>query len=637
MKDVATLICSHYVTRLIVSDLLCCFYRILFLYFRCMNIKSLLGTALFTLIFMTDTKAMAPKTSINYTLSFPEAQAHYVDVLMTVSENTKPFLDIKMPVWTPGSYLIREFAKNVEGFSVEGKAGKKLSAEKITKNTWRIQTAAQSTINIHYRVYAFEISVRTSFIDAAHGFISTSGVFMYPAGKLKEPSTVTIKPYKGWKTVSTGLEPVGNDPFVRYAPNFDILFDSPIEIGTQQVFNFEAAGVKHEVAMVGREVKFDADRLKKDMAKIVENETAVFGENPNKRYVFIVHHYAKGGGGLEHLNSTVLGASRNAYQTEKGYLGFLGLVAHEYFHLWNVKRLRPKALGPFNYDVENYTANLWVAEGFTAYYDNLMVHRSGFHTAEEYLNVLATGITRVENTPGNRIQPLAEASFDSWIKFYRPNENSANSGISYYEKGSLIGMMMDLEIIHATKGQKSLDDAMKAAYEQYYKKLGRGYTNAEFKAVIEKTAGKNMDDFYQKYIYTTAPVNYNQYLGYAGYQLTDKNKGQNKPALGVKLTPVNGQYIVSTVYRGTSAWDDGINVNDVLVSIDGDSFSNIESAMAAHKTGDKIKVSVLRDGLPMELNVTLKKDDNVDFTIEKMANPTAEQQVVAGKWLKVKS
>lgn len=600
-----------------------------------MKLKSVMGAAFFTLIFMTDIHAMVPKTKISYTLTFPEAQAHYIDVHMALPANGKAYVDLKMPVWTPGSYLVREFAKNVEGFAAKGRSGKMLASEKINKNTWRVQTGGQAEIHIDYRVYAFEISVRTSFVDAMHAFISSSGVFLYPDGGLAQPSTISIKPYKDWKTVSSGLETSGNDPFVRYAPNYDILFDSPIEVGNQQVFTFEAAGVKHEVAMVGREVKFDADRLKKDMAKIVEEETAVFGENPNKQYTFIVHHYERGGGGLEHLNSTVLGASRNAYGRESGYKGFLGLVAHEYFHLWNVKRLRPKALGPFNYDVENYTPNLWVAEGFTAYFDNMMVHRGGFHTAEEYLNVLAGDISRVENTPGGRIQPLAEASFDAWIKYYRPNENSVNSGISYYDKGSLIAMLADLAIINATKGRKSLDDAMKTAYTEYYKKLGRGYTDAEFKSVLENTAGIGLDDLY-RYVNTTEALDYNKYLGYAGYRMTDRNAGKDQPALGVRLSAsVQGKNVVTAVLRNSAAWTDGINVNDVIVSVNGRETDNILTEMSGFKTGDKIKIGVIRDGLPLELDVTLKKDETKDFVIEQLPGANAAQKAVAAKWLKL--
>ncbi|MGV8880044.1 MAG: M61 family metallopeptidase [Sphingobacteriaceae bacterium] len=579
-----------------------------------------------------DTSNSHAKTApvINYEISFPEAQAHYADVTMILTGLNENTVTVKMPVWAPGSYLIREFSKNVEGFGAESN-GKKLSFEKQTKNSWRIITGSASSVKISYRVYAFEISVRTSFIDASHAFLSTTGIFLYPEGLLKEPSTIKIKPYKNWKSVSSGLESKG-DPFTLYAPNFDVLFDSPIEVGNQDVFTFNASGVAHEVAMVGGG-NYDQSRLKKDMARIVEEETAVFGENPNKRYVFIVHHYLTGGGGLEHFNSTVLGASRNQYSNEVGYKNFLGLVAHEYFHLWNVKRLRPKALGPFNYDQENYTTELWIAEGLTAYYDNQMVHRAGFFTPEKYLDELLKTINTVENQPGNKIQTLTEASFDAWVKLYRPNENTKNSGISYYDKGSLMGMLLDLEIIHSSKGTKSLDDVMRYMYREYYLKDNRGYTAAEFKQAVEKITGKSFDEFYGNYVNGLSPVDYNLYFGYAGLQLADEYAGRNEPELGIVTAMKDGKLLVSNVLRNSAAWIDGINVNDELVSIDGIRITELNKILREKKTGDLIQVTVSRDGQMIALPVTLLKSTQVKYTLQKTAEKTVAQLNVLKKWL----
>ena len=311
----------------------------------------------FSIILMTLTSSAFSQTKISFQVSFTEPQAHYADVEMEITGLKKDFVDVKMPVWTPGSYLNREFAKYVESVSAADAKGQKLISQKINKNTWRINSANAEHLKLRYRVYAFEISVRTSFVDASHAFLSPTGIFMHVDNMIKHPATIVINLPQNWKKISTGLEPVKGKPNTFYASDFDILYDSPIEIGNQDVFEFTAAGVKHEVAMYGGG-NYDKDRLKADMAKIIEDQTSIFGENPNKRYVFIVHNFNSGGGGLEHLNSTVLGASRNDYSDENEYLGFLGLVAHEYFHLWNVKRLRPIALGPFNYDAENYTTNL---------------------------------------------------------------------------------------------------------------------------------------------------------------------------------------------------------------------------------------------------------------------------------------
>lgn len=593
-----------------------------------------LALAYLILLLMKISTATAAVVSpkISYTVTFPEAQAHYADVEMTVSGLAQATLDLKMPVWTPGSYLVREFAKNIETLTATAN-GKAVTASKINKNTWHIATAGLSVITIKYKVYSFEVSVRTSFVDVTHGFLSTTGIFLYPKGMLNQPSTIKIVPYKDWTTVSTSLEKVGGDQFTLTSPNFDILYDSPIEVGTQDVFGFDAAGVKYEVAMYGGG-NYDKEKLKVDMTKIIEAETKVFGENPNKHYTFIVHNRQRGGGGLEHLSSTVLGAARDQYASDRGYMGFLGLVAHEHFHLWNVKRLRPIVLGPFDYDNENYTTNLWIAEGFTAYYQNIIRRHADIYTADAYLADAVGDINTVENQPGTKVQSLAESSFDAWIKSYRPNENSYNTGISYYDKGAIVGMLLDLEIINNTAGKSSLDDVMKYMYSTYYKGKKRGYTDAEFKAGFEKFAGKNLDEFYAKYINGLAPIDYNKYLGYAGYKITDQLAASNEPTLGIGASnQPGGKKIVTIVLRDGAGWIDGINVGDELVSIDGTPITDMTTIMNGHKVGDKIMVTVSRDGKAYNLPVTLLRNNRIQYKIEDAGTPTTQQLAVRKKWL----
>jgi len=579
------------------------------------------------------TSKAADNVQISYTVTFPEAQAHYAEIEMNISGLKQNTLDLKMPVWTPGSYLVREFAKNVETFSAEAN-GKLIGSKKIRKNIWQIETANLSAVKVKYKLYAFELSVRTSLIDVSHAFLSTSGVFMYPDGMLHHPATIHIVPYKGWTTVSTSLEMVNNDPFTLHSPNYDILFDSPIEVGTQDVFSFDADGVKYEVAMCGQG-NYDKEKLKKDMPKLIDQEVAIFGEDPNKRYVFIIHNNLKGGGGIEHLSSTVLGVARDSYASEAGYRGFLGLVAHEHFHLWNVKRLRPIALGPFDYDNENYTTDLWIAEGFTTYYQNIIVRRSNIYPPENYLAALAGDINYVENQPGGKVQPLSEASYDAWIKYYRPNENSLNTTISYYSKGAIVALMFDLEIINDTHGKSCLDNVMKYMYDTYYKTHKRGYTDMEFKAALEKFSGKNLDEFYKKYINGLDDVDYGKYLAYAGYQLKDELAGNNDPSLGIVTASANNKITISNVIRNSAAWIDGLNAGDEITAIDGNKITDMTTALNGKKPGDKISVSVLRDGLPLTISVTLLKKTQVKYSIVSIDSPTTQQLEVRKKWLRL--
>lgn len=605
--------------------------------------KTILGLV----ILLSVTMAAKSQVKIDFEISFKEPQAHYAEVEMNMAGiATKNYVDLKMPVWTPGSYLVREFAKSVESFSATA-GGKAVKVEKVTKNTWRVYNAKANAIKVNYRVYAFEISVRTAFIDASHAFLSSANIFMYPAGMIKTPSTVKIVPFGTWNQVSTGLEPVAGQKFTYRAADFDILFDSPIEVGTQELFDFMAAGVKHEVAMYGGG-NYDKERLKVDMAKIVEQATAVYGENPNKHYTFIVHNYAQGGGGLEHLNSTVLGASRNAYGTERGYKGFLSLVAHEYHHLWNVKRLRPIALGPFDYDNENYTTNLWIAEGFTSYYENKFMLRAGFVTPEGFATDLTGAVGTIVNSQGAKINSAAASSFDAWINgAYRPNENSKNTFISYYSKGEVVGLLMDLEITNATKGAKSLDDVMKAMYLQC-KTLKRGYTDAEFKAMVEKISGVNFTNFWAKYVNGTTDVEYAKYFDYAGINIATENATPNKPAVGAALAFAKA-LTVSSVTRNSAAWVGGLNVNDEILSIDGistaDAMKDIRvtpglsfetlPVVAKKQIGEVLVVKVKRDGLEKELSLTLTANPSLRLkaTLKDDASPL--QLTVRKKWMGV--
>ncbi|NTE03449.1 M61 family metallopeptidase [Agrobacterium tumefaciens] len=604
--------------------------------------KSILGLVL-VLTCIMEAKA---QVKIGFEVSFKEPQAHYAEVQMDISGLVKDYVDVKMPVWTPGSYLIREFEKSVEEFKATA-AGKAVKVEKVRKNTWRIFSAKAAHIKINYRVYAFEISVRTPFIDESHAFLSPTGIFMHPDGMIKSPSTVKVIPFNTWSKVSTGLEPVAGQQFTYRATDFDILYDSPIEVGNQDVFEFMAAGVRHEVAMYGGG-NYDKEKLKVDMAKIVEEPTKVYGENPNKHYVFIVHNFLRGGGGLEHLNSTTLGATRNAYNTEAGYKGFLSLVAHEYHHLWNVKRLRPVALGPFDYDNENYTTNLWVAEGFTSYYENKYMHRAGFNDAAKFVNDLAGAVGTVVNTPGAKYQSAASSSYDAWIIGYRPNENSRNNSISYYNKGEVVGILMDLEIINATKGAKSLDDVMKAMYLQC-KTLKRGYTDAEFKAMVEKVAGISFTNFWAKYVNGVDDVEYQKYFKLAGVDVTTENATPEKPVSGVNGQLTNaGTISVTSIARNSAAWDAGLNVNDEIISLDdksiNDALESIKLRSAAlslevlplvtkKKIGDVLKLKVMRDGLEKEISLTLKENPNVRLKATISENATPEQKAVFAKWL----
>ena len=573
---------------------------------------------------------VAAVPSLRYTLSMPLPQSHYFEVKMELGGFGADYTDLKLPVWAPGSYLVREYAKNVEGFEARTAAGQPLAFEKLNKNTWRVKHPKQGSFRVSYRVYAFELSVRTSFIDADHGYLNGSSIFMYPADNKMLPSTVVVQPATGWSQVSTALRP-GPGKFTYKAASYDELADSPMEIGNQKILEFTANGTPHQVAMYGQYTADDA-KIVADMKRVCEEAHRVLGQNPLDHYLFIVHNLERGGGGLEHLYSTTLEVGRTAYSTDAGNKSFLGLVAHEYFHLWNVKRIRPVALGPFNYDQENYTHMLWVSEGMTEYYSKQILARAGVLTPAEYLGKLGNTITEVENTPGNRIQSAAESSFDAWIKSYRPNENSGNTQISYYPKGDLIGTWLDLNIVQATNGKKHLDDVFRLLYDTYYVKAKRGFTDQEYQDAVATVAGRRFDSFFQNSVYDTQPIDFATALGYAGLMLTSTPASQG--TLGASFSNRSGKLLVTAVERDGAAWTTGLSATDEIVLINGAApGEETVKSITGGPVGSEVTLQVRRDGLLRDIKLKMLADTDRKFTIQPVASPTAAQQVVLAKWL----
>jgi len=563
--------------------------------------------------------------NISYEVSMPEPHTHYFNVKMNVTDYQKDYFDIQMPVWSPGSYLVREFAKSVEELTATFNK-KTLKAEKINKNTWRIYAENANNVVINYKVYAFELSVRTSFIDASHGYFNGTSMFMFIDELKNTPHNLTIIPFKDWKKISTSLPKTTEKGFNYQAPDYDILVDCPVEIGNQETFDFTSAGVLHHVAMYGKG-NYDIETLKVDMAKITQACTDVFGVNPNKEYTFIIHNLTKGSGGLEHLSSTTLQVNRWTY-AGSAYKGFLSLVAHEYFHLWNVKRVRPEALGPFDYNKENYTSLLWVMEGFTSYYDELLLYRAGVYNEEEIMRKFTGSINNIENQPGNKVQPVAHSSFDAWIKAYRPTENSYNTTISYYSKGSVVANMLDLMIINNTKGKKNLDNVMQYLYNEFYKKQGRGFSKEEMQNTLEEVSGLKLDDFYEKYINGTQTFDYKTTFGYAG--LSVETIVNNDVYLGVSTSGNK----ITRVYRGSSAYKGGLNVNDEILAIDGYRVHNdISDYIDGRPVGDEISVLISRDDIIQTLTLPLIENGSTRYFI---INESEKKNSIHQKWLSQK-
>ncbi len=566
----------------------------------------------------------------------PQPWTHYFDVTISVSVAGREELDFAMPVWTPGSYLVREYARNVQEFSAVDGSGTPLAWSKASKNTWRVRTAGAAGVTVRYRVHAFESSVRTSFLDDSHASINGASVFMYVEGLLSCPHRLKIEPYTGWNRISTGLEPAdGDNRFL--AVDYDTLVDCPIEIGNHSVHGFSVRDVSHLIALYGTG-NCDPDSLRADLQKIVETAAEFMGEIPYKHYTFLIQLLAEGGGGLEHANSASLIASRWAFKPQESYVKFLGLVSHEFFHVWNVKRIRPRELGPFDYGRENYTRMLWEAEGFTDYYGDLILRRAGLITPRQYLEGVSKTIEEFQEAPGRLVECVADASFDAWIKFYRQDPNFPNSSVSYYVKGCLIALVLDLELRHRSAGARSLDDVMRLLYRRYYKELHRGLDEAELRQVCEEVAGGPLNEIFDEYVHGTKEMDFARYLEYAGLKFAESGPDGKQPPkgwLGVNVKNVDGKMLISGILTGTPGYEHGLNVNDEIVAVDG--WRAVPDTLPARieekAPGTRMDVLVSRAGLIRNIPVVLGVKKTLECRITKAGTTRPEQEELYSAWL----
>ncbi|MFL6254303.1 MAG: M61 family metallopeptidase [Pyrinomonadaceae bacterium] len=581
----------------------------------------------------------ADAPEIAYTVSMARPQTHLFNVEARVRyrASAPAALDLLMPVWTPGSYLVREFERHVQDFDARDGGGRLLSWTKTNKNTWRIETASAREVRVRYSVYANELSVRTSDLNDRHAFWNNSNLLIYPDGLLGAASTIKVEPFGDWK-IATGLPAVAGAQNTFRAENFDILYDSPFLASNFKTLSFEVRGVPHRIVIDG-EGRYDAERVRHDVQKIVEAEVELMGEIPYRDYTFLLMLGEKGGGGLEHLNSTALMWRRFGFSTADDWRGLHTLFAHEFFHLWNVKRIRPDALGPFDYTQENYTRLLWVAEGITSYYENVHVRRAGLMSDRKYLDVMARDIQTMQQTPGRLVQSLEEASFDAWIKQYRPDENTVNSSISYFDKGAIVGLLLDLEIRRRSNGAHSLDDVMRALYQDFFKQ-NRNYTPEDFQRTAEAAAGGSLEDFFRRYVRGREELDYDAALAWVGLRLDTTSDAAGRPApavadLGATLEEKDGRLTVRNVPAGTAAYEQGLSAADQIVAVDGyrATLAFLGERLSDKRPGEQLALTVFRGDELRTLNLKLGSRVAAAYRIVPVATADERQRRNYQSWL----
>lgn len=573
--------------------------------------------------------------NIQYTIAMPKPESHRFLVSLKVENWRLDALQAEfvLPAWTPGSYLVREFARHLENFRAETLDGTPLPWRRVSKATWQVETGAVTDFRASYEVYANDLTVRTSHLDESHGYFNGTNVFMYLDGFKEHPVSLSIQAPEGWHS-SIALPQ--NERGLFEAKTYDLLVDSPAEIGSHRVLTFNAVGKPHEIALWGSGNE-DESALKQDMKNIVETVAQMFqNELPYDHYLFIVHLGDRLGGGLEHQNSTTLAVDRWTFSPRRDYEKFLRLTAHEYFHAWNVKRLRPSNLGPFDYTKEVYTPLLWVMEGFTSYYDNLFMRRAGFITPQRYLELMAERIAKYRQQPGRLVQSLEESSLTAWIKYYRQDENYINTGVSYYLKGSLVALMLDLHLRYISNNEKSLDDVMRYLWHIYGSR-DIGFTPDQFYDALEGVGEMDIDPYRKRFVSGVEELPLEQYFTLAGLEIISEHKSKTPKAwTGLRFRNAASGVRIKNVLRDSPAAAAGLMANDRLIAIDGYEIQDqafVKARLHEKKPDDKVTFHLFRYGELIEKQVMLAQTPHDQITLRPRKEATLHQRKLLEDWL----
>ncbi len=577
-------------------------------------------------------KPIITEATLFYQVAMSQPASHLFEVTLQVSNWQSATLDLKMPVWTPGSYLVREYAKHVQDFLAQDSNGKVLASQKVSKNHWQIKTQGCSAIKVSYRIFANELTVRTNHLDTTHGYFNGAALFFFVPGLEQQPLQVQIIPPQSDWQVTTTFPKVEGESNTFIAPDFDTLVDTPVEIGTQQVYDFKVLNKPHSLA-IWSQGNADPQKIIADTKKVIETEAELFGGLPYEQYLFILHLSGSGYGGLEHKDCCTLNYPRFGFRDREKYNRFIQLVAHEFFHLWNVKRIRPKALETFDYEAENYTTSLWFCEGTTSYYDLLIPLRAGIYNRQIYLENLSKDITKYFNTIGRKVQPLGESSYDAWIKLYRRDANSDNNQISYYLKGQLVSLLLDLLIRAKHQNKRSLDDVMGLMWQRF----GQdeiGFTEVQLRETIAEIAEQDLADFFFRYIETTEELPFNDYLDSFGLYLKTVEESDT-PYMGIRLQSENNQEVIKFVAAESPAEQGGIDANDQLLAIDGIRVDaqSLNERLKDYRVNDTIQVTVFHQDELKTLPVTLSHPQSSRYEVVIKDNLSELQQRNLVGWL----
>ena len=545
---------------------------------------------------------------IRYTVRAPEPADHRGSFSIDLEDVHDPTLDLVLPSWVPGSYHIVNYVRGFRGLSARAlPEGTALPVERVDKARWRVRTAGASKVRVDYTVYGHEMVTEAFDLSPDHLFVNAALCLPYVDRHIADPVEVDLEVPSDWRAV-TELEPAGPSRF--RAPDYDRLVDEPIDVGRPVVLTIRPGGIPHRISLCGEGGNYDAQRLENDIGKIVEATIRLVGESPLTSYTFFYHLNDVSDGGLEHANSNSCVVPRTTFAPPEDYLRFLGLTSHEYFHLYNVKRIRPKVLGPFDYTREVYTRLLWWMEGTTDYFSELILRRAGIYSPSKFLAEQARLARTYLDTPGRRTMSLEEGSFLAWVDHYQPFEESPNQSVSYYLKGGLVSMCLDLEIRHRTETRGSLETVLRTLWTEYGR-TGRGLEEDELLPVANRATGLDLTAFFDRYVRGTAEIDFDAFARFAGLGFGPKPKPADDETpeagyLGVRIENSGGLARVRFVLLDTPGRRAGLTPGDEIAAINGVrvTFEKFDQTMARYPPGTPLDLAVFRRGYLRHVRLT---------------------------------
>jgi predicted metalloprotease with PDZ domain len=584
---------------------------------------------------------------ITYRVAMGAPQDHEFEIEMQVPAlPERDQVEIVFPAWAPGSYLVRDFVRHVYRLAITDERGRALEQQRLDKQRWRVRTGGRA-FRVRYRVFAFEASVRTSFLDDSHAYWNGTSLFFFVEGEIDRPCRVVVDlpPGLGWRVTTALPRAPGRNAYA--AASFDELCDSPFEVGRHELHRFRAGGADFELALYGRS-NADPARLTDILRRVVMATRRIFGGFPFDRYLFIVHALPVGSGGLEHRASVTMDIAGLAFEDQVSYQRFADLAAHEFFHVWNVKRIRDAVLGPFDYTRENYTRLLWLHEGFTDYLANIIILRAGVTRERDFWRWIAEDWPKYASRPGRSETPLSELSFEAWIKLYKPVENHVNRSVSYYEKGLWAGMALDLTLRLASGGARGLPELFRLLWDDFGRRE-RPISEADVRAAAAALAGRRLDDFFARYIHGTDELPLPRLWRRAGLTLRERpewderdrppadrdpvRSGRARAWSGIALYP--DRSLVRTVVPGSPAWQAGLTFNDEIVAVDG---CRVNAATVGKRIGDRrpgqrARIAYFRRDLLEEATLTLAESPERRLSIAPDPRASHAARAVRDGWL----